>query len=167
MRASGKLIVLSGGEPFEHPDISEILSLPFEQTPPFRIATGGFVDLSPWIEKLKYLNRPEGPLQGISIGTDVLSKRVVDSRWVQTWQSNIQLLGKFKIPYSLTFTIGPDLDFLWLHIWNWTDFFEEKPTFIYLRHSRNDLINDWMGKIYKSFGEIRIIVDDISMPSDI
>jgi organic radical activating enzyme len=85
------LTVISGGEPFEHPQIFEILRRLSNQSNYFRIATGGFIDLTPWIDILKSLSYKKGTLQGISMGTDVLSTRVRHSRWVPTWRKNISL----------------------------------------------------------------------------
>jgi len=109
-QSSDRLTVLSGGEPFEHPQISEILTNLSKQTTPFRIAIGGFVDLNPWINKLKHLNLL-GSFLGISMRTDVLSSRVNHSDWVPIWKNNIQLFFEFQIPYSLTFSKGA-----WLHL---------------------------------------------------
>jgi len=156
-----RLAVLSGGEPFEHPEISEILKNLSKQTIPFRIATGGFVDLTPWINKLKFLSRPTGTLQGISMGTDVLSSRVNHSKWAPIWKNNIRLFFESQIPYSLTFSIGPDLDFTRLNLWKWTDLFDGKPEFIYLRYSKKELLQEWLHKIQSNFEAIPIIQDDI------
>lgn len=154
-----RLTVLSGGEPFEHPEISEILKKIGTESIPFRIATGGFVDLSPWINMLKFLSRPPGALQGISMGTDVLSSRINHSNWVPIWKNNIRLFFESQIPYSLTISIGSDLDFTRLNLWNWTGLFEGKPEFIYLRYDNNDLLHEWIKKIQNNFKAIPIIQD--------
>jgi hypothetical protein len=161
-QTAAKLTVLSGGEPFEHPQITEILTEMAKQPHPFRIATGGFVDLSPWIEKLLTLSLASGALDGVSMGTDVLSSRVDHSQWVQIWKENIRLLSKFQIPYSLTLTLGGNLDFIWLNLWKWTDSFDSMPEFIYLRYSRGDLLEDWIHKLQNTFGEIPIVPDEFS-----
>ncbi len=44
---TNKLTILSGGEPFEHPEISKILTSLGKQTQVFRVATGGFINLVP------------------------------------------------------------------------------------------------------------------------
>ncbi len=160
-QTASRLTVLSGGEPFEHPQISEILTDLGKQTNSFRIATGGFVDLAPWVDKLKFLSRPAGPLRGISIGTDVLSSRVDHSKWIPIWKSNIRLFFESQIPYSLTFTTGSDLDFSRLDLWKWTGLFEGKPEFIYLRHAQDDLLDEWVRKLKDTFGDILIIHDEI------
>lgn len=159
-KSEGALSVLSGGEPFEHPEISKILVDLQEQEHPFRIATGGFVDLMPWIEKLRSICLANGPFKGISIGTDVLSSRVSHSDWIPIWKSNIHLITKFQIPFSLTFTIDNDLEFVRLNLWKWTEFFEGKPEFIYLRYPKHFLIGGWVSKICNTFGTIPIIHDD-------
>lgn len=158
-KSQNKLIVLSGGEPFEHPEIDIILMNLKKQTTPFRIATGGFIDLSFWITQLKELCFPDGYLQGISIGTDVISPRITHSKWVPIWENNIHLLSKFKIPFSLTFSIDSEFDFTKLNLWNWIINFNSYPEFIYLRYSDKDLCNDWIKKIQSSFGRTPIIED--------
>lgn len=161
-QASSRLTILSGGEPFEHREISEILADMGKQTHPFRIATGGFVDLSLWIDELVSLSVPRGPLEGISIGTDVISSRVDHSRWVPIWVDNIQLLSRSRVPYSLTLTIGNDLNFTWLNLWSWKEFFDSKPEFIYLRYSRGSILGEWMEKLKNTFGETPILQDETS-----
>jgi len=156
------LIVLSGGEPFEHPEISQILINLSKQTTPFRIATGGFVDLGPWISKLKLLSRPSGVLQGISVGTDVLSSRVNHSNWIPVWKNNIRFFFEFQIPYSLTFSVGTDLDFTRLNLWKWADLFDGKPEFIYLRYSNKNALQEWVQKIQDTFESVPIIQDELT-----
>lgn len=158
---SGSLTILSGGEPFEHPEIAEILDTLGCQANPFRIATGGFIDLSPWIDQLCSLSRLRGPLEGISMGTDILSSRVDHSKWVSTWINNLQLFAKFQIPYSLTITLGSSLAFTRLDLGKWKALFEDKPQFIYLRHSREDFLDEWILNIRDVFGDIDIIQDEI------
>lgn len=119
------------------------------------------MDLAPWINKLKLLSRPTGTLQGISMGTDVLSSRVNHSKWVPIWKNNIRLLFESQIPYSLTFSIGTDLELTQLDLWKWRDLFDSKPEFIYLRYSENDLLQGWIQKIQSSFEAIPIIQDNI------
>lgn len=158
----GKLTILSGGEPFEHAEISKILTGLSFQTNPFRIATGGFVDLTPWIEVLKVLSNSHGCLEGISMGTDVLSSRVDHSQWVPMWENNIRLFFQFKVPYSLTFTLDTDVDFFRFDLWKWSNFFQDTPKFIYLRYQQEALLNEWVKKIKGTFGNIPIIQDDLS-----
>ncbi len=154
------LTVLSGGEPFEHPEISDILRDLSKQTTPFRIATGGFVDLTPWINQLKLIASPRRPLKGISMGTDVLSSRVNHPNWVPIWKNNIRLLVEFQIPYSLTFSIGTDLVFIHLNLWKWADLLDNKPEFIFLRYSHPSLIQKWIKKINNHFKGVLIIQDE-------
>lgn len=155
---TGRLTVISGGEPFEHPGISVILKNLSELKVPLRIATGGFLDLTPWMYQLKTL-RLNGPLQGISMGTDVLSSRVNHSKWVPIWKNNICLLFEAQIPYSLTFSIETDLELTRLDLWKWQNLFDSKPEFIYLRYSQEDLLQEWIRKIQNSFKAVPIIQD--------
>ncbi len=79
-------MVLSGGEPFEHPEILKILTSLPEVTTPFRIATGGFVKFDLWIEQLQILSKQNTAFKGISMGTDVLSNRInqeIVNSWVE------------------------------------------------------------------------------------
>lgn len=160
-RSNINLTVLSGGEPFEHPDISEILIFLSEKLTPFRIATGGFVNLSPWIDQLKYLYHRKGSFKGMSMGTDVLSRRVHHSRWIPNWKRNIQLLSESGIPYSLTLTLGYDLEFIHLNLLEWSNKFESKPEFIYLRYEEEILLQQWLQKIRITFLDSPIIQEQL------
>ncbi len=160
-QTTSELVVLSGGEPFEHPDISSILTGLSRQNKPFRIATGGFLDLKQWIDQLKQLSYPSGPLEGISMGTDVLSTRVNNKRWNAIWKNNIQLLSEYQISYSLTFTIGNDLNFTQMNLPNWIDLSKSKPEFLYLRYSHEHLRKKWILDLNNAFGNIPIIQDDL------
>jgi MoaA/NifB/PqqE/SkfB family radical SAM enzyme len=95
------LVVLSGGEPFEHPQIGEILEGLRSSTVPFRIATGGHIDLAPWIEALRFLPKH---FQGISLGTDVLTSRVKNAALAPIWRRNLAALREAGIPFSITYT---------------------------------------------------------------
>lgn len=155
---SEKLIMLTGGEPLQHPEIAEILKHFLNSLTPFRLATGGFIDFKPWINQLEFLYKRH-ILQGISIGTDVISQRVSSAKWVKIWISNIQLLQNHRIPYSLTMTIDPELEFKWLNIWKCKIFKSAKPSFIFLRYLNKQTKNLWVEKIAKTFDSIPIIED--------
>lgn len=95
-----ELFVLSGGEPFEYPDLTKLLLCLRGRKKLFRIATGGFIDLTPWIKTIKETLE----CTGISIGTDVFFERsLFFSR--DSWQKNVDLLNEHCIPYSITLTI--------------------------------------------------------------
>ncbi|MGA8164279.1 MAG: radical SAM protein [Waddliaceae bacterium] len=155
------LTVLSGGELFEHPKIKEILEELINSTGPFRIASGGFVDLSPWINQLRTLSDTKRSLQGISMGTDILSSRVNHSNWVPTWVNNIQLLSQSQISYSLTLSLPNDLVFSHFDIWRWMDYFDSKPAFIYILHHAEEHINELTKKIKSTFCKVPIIYDTL------
>jgi hypothetical protein len=159
-QSSGSLTVLSGGEPFEHPQISTILKDLIKNNSVFRIATGGFVDVFPWINELKALLYPHGRLQGISMGTDVLSSRVNHSNWVHTWKKNLNLFFQYDIPFSLTLTIDEHLDFPWMPLREWPNFFEKTPQFIYLRHF--GVMTQWKNLLQTIFPDTLLIQDDLS-----
>lgn len=154
----GNLIVLSGGEPFQHPQIKEILELlPSYQNKYFRIATGGFVCLFPWLHKLKYLCH-NGSLLGISIGTDVISSRVAHDEWLPIWQANIKYVAEMEIPYSLTFTLNEDLKFFKINFESWDRNFK-KPEFLYLRYPKNFNLNPWLNDLQRYFSNIPMLQD--------
>ncbi|MFM6928818.1 MAG: radical SAM protein [Bdellovibrio sp.] len=103
--SSESLVVVSGGEPFEYVEIHSLLESLEYGVVPFRIATGGHVDLAPFIPKLKKLQA----LQGISLGTDVLTAKVnPDRRLPEVWQKNVYALQKVGIPISITVTVVDD-----------------------------------------------------------
>jgi pyruvate-formate lyase-activating enzyme len=157
-----KLAILSGGEPFEHPEIMEILTKTSDAIIPFRIATGGFVPLDPWIEKLQTLSEQNTAFKGISIGTDVLSNRISHSNWVPIWKSNVQLLILAQVPFSLTLTISPEFQLDRFAFFSWKEIFKGMPEFIYVRHSNDGSQDIWTEKIQVTFGNVPIIQDDIS-----
>lgn len=151
---SGTLVVISGGEPFEHPQLAEVLSLSEARSLPFRIATGGFIDLTSWTMTLKNLKF----LQGISMGTDVLSSRLCHSNWAPIWFNNIKLFDSLQIPYSITFTLSEELTF------NHCNFFQLQlnPQFIYLRYSKIADLRRWIGHLEELFPNIEIIQEKTS-----
>ncbi len=159
--SSQKLIILTGGEPMLHPKISEVLEGFSDSSIPFRVATGGFVDLRPWVHQFKDLKR-KGILQGISVGTDVISQRVSSSKWVNIWKSNILLLQENKIPYSLTMTIDSEFKFTWFDVWSWKGFQCSNPDFIYLRYSDPNDRKFWIKKIEKRFECVPVVTDNLN-----
>ena len=94
----GDLVVVSGGEPFEHPDLGSILAVFDIRQHAFRIATGGHIDLSPWMQRLQGCSS----LDGVSVGTDVILETHAANR--RQWHSNILRLRDAAIPVSMTFT---------------------------------------------------------------
>lgn len=95
-KAEEDLVVLSGGEFFEHSQIDSLLcELKNIKTQKFRITTGGHIDLAPYISTLKQIQN----LEGISIGTDTINLHA------EIWTQNLLLLEEQQIPYSLTFTL--------------------------------------------------------------
>lgn len=154
-----KLAILSGGEPFEHPEIDEILTDLSEVTTPFRIATGGFIMLEPWVDKFKSFR--DTAFRGISIGTDVISNRINHSDWVPIWEHNVNLLIQEQIPFSLTFTISSEFQVSRFDIFSWSEIFKGMPEFIYLRHFDEASRDVWLEKIQTTFGKTPLIIDDI------
>ncbi len=156
---SEKLAILSGGEPFEHPEILKILIELSTTIIPFRIATGGFIELDKWIDKLKELSQSNIAFKGISMGTDVLSNRVLHSNWVPVWQHNINSLIDAKIPFSLTLTIDSEFELNRFNLFSWTEIFKDMPEFIYLRYRGDEDI--WIKRIKDGFENAPILLDKI------
>lgn len=106
--STAQLVVLTGGEPLEHPEFSKLVELLTEQSQhgcvaPFRIATGGHIAFEECdVERLKCIPS----FTGISLGTDVLSE-VCPARTEHSliWNQNVQLLNRLGVPYSLTLTL--------------------------------------------------------------
>lgn len=162
---SSSLIILTGGEPLQHPELTNILINLSNNHTPFRLATGGFINLNPWIDLFHSLHEKR-IFQGVSLGTDVISQRVSSSKWVKTWILNIQLLQMHNVPYSLTMTIDPHLDFKWFDLWQWKRFNKGKPEFIYLRYLDEKRKKLWIQKIIKTFDALPIIEDHLSYLCD-
>ncbi|MGE5086191.1 MAG: radical SAM protein [Bacillota bacterium] len=131
--SSDALVVVSGGEPFEYLEIHSFLEDLESGVVPLRIATGGHIDLESFLPKLKKIHS----LQGISLGTDVLTLRVSsDRRLDAVWLKNVYLLQEEGIPISITVTTGDDLvdlkalaEFLKRH--------KVRPQFFYIRFHAN------------------------------
>lgn len=101
------VIVVSGGEPFEHPILHDFLNaIENKKSSVFRIATGGHVDLSESLLKIQKYNF----LSGISFGTDqFFEARQKNEVFKKVWEKNLEELSDKKIPYSMTVTLGRDL----------------------------------------------------------
>lgn len=155
--AKSKLVVLSGGEPFEYEHIKGLLQYLEITKQFFRIATGGHVDLEPFIESLK---RSES-LAGISVGTDVISHRSLESTSLERkWQKNINFLNESNLPYSLTFTVLEDLDGA-VNLVAKTLALGAQPEFIYLRISSLTPLNTVKKEILSYYPNIQLITDEI------
>lgn len=131
-KSNSPLLVLSGGELFEYDQNEHLFQYLTTSTKRFRIATGGHLDLQPYIARLKNL----GGLEGISLGTDIIFRQDSFNK-IEMWIDNLNLLIKNNIPYSLTFTILDNDD---LAIEEKLKFFSQGnllPQFIYLRRSKN------------------------------
>lgn len=119
-KSTAELVVITGGEPLEHPDFASIVrglngaivaqsTQPEESggavspgKTPFRIATGGHVPLGEFPALLQRSPR----FQGFSVGTDVLTDATPHREALtRIWQHNIQLLNAQNTRYSLTLTL--------------------------------------------------------------
>lgn len=99
-------VTLTGGEPLEHPEILAICMELSTLEVPFRIATGGHVPLQ---EIFPQLTNLPGFL-GFNLGSDVVSSRNKSEVFKQVWWQNVNTLSSCGVPWSLTFTLGQDLD---------------------------------------------------------
>jgi len=154
--SSNALVVVSGGEPFEYFEIHSLLEDLESGEVPLRIATGGHIDLEPFLPKLKKIQS----LQGVSLGTDVLTLRVsFDRRLDAVWLKNVYILQKEGIPISITVTTGDDLvdikalaEFLKCH--------DVRPQFFYIRSHAN--FKNSVQEIFKSYHpNVPQIVDEL------
>lgn len=156
--SKGEYLVLSGGEPFEHPRISEFLADLLSHSAPFRIATGGFIDLEPWGNELAALIHQNCGFQGISLGTDSLTSRCPEPRHAKKWAENLTLLNRLQIPYSITITLGADLSLTLLN-----DLLSLNccPTFIYLRHRGlpQENLSSWQRGLREALPSLNILED--------
>lgn len=100
-------ILISGGEPLESKIFLNTIILSDRLKIPFRIATGGHISIKPFMNDLL----KSSFFLGFSIGTDTISKRnqYCDS-FYQVWQDNLEYLVQNSIPFSLTITLGEDLN---------------------------------------------------------
>ncbi len=153
-----KMLVISGREPFEYPFLHDLLRIPISQDRSIRIATGGYVDIEPWIGSLK--SHPN--FEGISLGTDVLSSRCSRIEHFQTWRQNLETLNKHGIPYSLTFTLGEDLEPVSQLIEKFIDLYP-RPQFIYLRAKGEDMAEKMKDQFYLYFPNVPIIFDQLGV----
>ena len=100
-------ILISGGEPLESEYFLNTLMLLDQLKIPYRIATGGHVSIKSFMSYL--LN--SSYFLGFSIGTDTISNRNKNrGLYYLVWLNNLDNLIHSKIPFSLTITIGEDLD---------------------------------------------------------
>lgn len=129
------LVVLSGGEFFEYDQIEPLLQYLAIVQKKYRIATGGHIDLSPYIALLKQLSIV-GSFEGVSLGTDMILRQNNFNK-KETWIKNLNLLNQNQLPYSLTFTILDQDDLDIKEKFNILAQENIRPQFIYLRHSKN------------------------------
>lgn len=150
-----ELVVLSGGEFFEHSKIDELLeNLSEVKDKKFRIATGNHIDLSPYIEKLKTIKN----LEGISVGTDTLLK------YSNRWKENLLILEKNQIPYSLTFSLFPQSDLKIVQSLIFVNQIKVKPNFVYVRvyHEESYFPFRQIETLEKNFKKIPMLIDHLN-----
>ncbi|PJD96468.1 MAG: hypothetical protein CK425_05710 [Parachlamydia sp.] len=97
------MILLSGGEPLEYPFLLPLVTALEQVGKPFRIATGGHINIMPFLEILQN-NRL---FTGFSVGTDVMAiRRNNNEEFKMQWIENLRILSEWGCPYSLTITVG-------------------------------------------------------------
>lgn len=100
------LVVLSGGEPFEHPQLKDILKeIRNIKDKIFRLCTGGHIPLKKFFPHLKNMTN----FTGISMGTDILFPQRNDQILSEIFWKNIEDLNNNNIDYSITLTLGNDI----------------------------------------------------------
>jgi len=136
-RASqANLIVISGGETFEHPEIGDLLSELALQAKPFRIATGGHINLLPWAGLIAKLACGNCGFQGVSLGTDALTPRCPNPNLARVWRQNLAWLNEAELPYSITITLGEDLTMGARSAID-QEMMRARPEFLYIRQPGN------------------------------
>ena len=170
--SKARLVVITGGEPLEHPQFLEILSRiqPSDFAPSqgrFRIATGGHVPLQESIKKLK---KSIG-FAGFSMGTDVLSHACPKrSEHSLIWAKNVEGLNAAALPYSLTLTLHDSKDsqlpfalIRALHPLRRASVCGAKPEFIYVRVATNQYaLKEVIREISTTFDGIDVVLENLS-----
>lgn len=154
--SSAPLVVLSGGEPFEHPEIGEILRDLCNVSTPYRLATGNFLDLRRWSQALVELTQTSPGFQGLSLGTDVLTARCADPVLAEIWSRNLMLFNSFEIPYSITITVGPEISRMLPKVLKMSGC---RPQFFYLRHQNQNELAAWRAALEEFFPGVGVIED--------
>lgn len=167
--STARLVVITGGEPLEHPHFQDIVRalqrLPQQgECARFRVATGGHIPLQTFIEDLKECDR----FVGFSIGTDVISEAcTMQALHAKTWKENITALNSVGLAYSLTLTLHSaevhptqaNLRAVCAPL-RAAARFGARPKFIYLRHGHAEKKLDALGNlIAKFFHNTEIICD--------
>lgn len=99
-------VTITGGEPLEHPGIQRIVSKLQQLEIPYRLATGGHIDLA------SYEAIFDSPLfMGISLGTDVVSTRNCSDENKAMWEKNLNYIYHKDMSWSLTVTLGKGFEF--------------------------------------------------------
>lgn len=155
-KAEEKLIVISGGEPLEHPEIADILKQELHDQKKFRVATGGYIDISPYISVLK----KNKSFHGISMGTDVISNRCNNRTHYEIWQKNIINLNSTQTAYSLTFTIAEDLEPL-ESLLKKMNLIDLRPSFIYVRAKKANFNQENREILGRQFGTTPLFFDEL------
>jgi MoaA/NifB/PqqE/SkfB family radical SAM enzyme len=153
-RSAFPLVVITGGEPLEHPHIENIIAglksaSDSGQCAPFRIATGGHIQLAPVLANLRNC----AAFRGVSLGSDVLSRTSIHCEThTPVWTENVRWLNSEKIRYSLTLTLHrSQIEHDALAPLRKAANLGAQPGFVYLRHYE-DL--DGLALLHKEINKI-------------
>lgn len=104
------LVILSGGEPFEleYSALHKYISMCVICKKYFRIATGGHINIKPYLGLLKSILF----FSGLQFGTDVISRtrNINAESYKDIWKANINDCEQNSIDYSITITLSKDFD---------------------------------------------------------
>jgi MoaA/NifB/PqqE/SkfB family radical SAM enzyme len=167
--STARLVVITGGEPLEHPHFKDIVRALQRATHQdgsarFRVATGGHIPLQAFIDDLKECDR----FVGFSIGTDVISEAcTMRASHTKTWKENITALNSVGLAYSLTLTLHSaevplaqaNLNAVCAPL-RAAARFGARPKFIFLRHGHaEEKLSELGNLIAKLFQNTEIICD--------
>ena len=152
------LVVLTGGEPLEHPEFREIANHANTIVPGlFRIASGGHVPIAPFLPQLVRSRR----FCGFSLGTDILmSHRRCNDAFLPVWLSNSRLLEDWGIPYSLNFTLPTeDLSEVLLHLFQ----HHPNPSFVSISAMRTAGVRGELSSMKSEIDAIQLALAGITV----
>lgn len=105
--SKARMILLSGGEPLEYPFLFPLIAELKSIGKPFRIATGGHIDILPVLKVIQN-NRL---FTGFSVGTDVMmAERNNNKEFKKQWMDNLKILSDWNCNYSLTITVDSEIN---------------------------------------------------------
>lgn len=163
--SSHGLVVLTGGEPLEHPEFQALTQELVRQQAglltPFRLATGGHVLMPECVEEWARIPT----FEGISLGTDVLlMSEHTHSLRQAIWRNNVRGLNEKNIPYSLTLSLRPQhAERALADILSQAKASGARPQFLFLRMSEACFESDAMAEtIALHFPDAKLIIESVT-----